>query len=83
MQNDPQHNVARVNTLREDVVAHPMCGRLEESSGRITVIYPVGYFFVDGLTIQTTAGKAAAFQYLLERMEQEWLGSFPGALVES
>ena len=75
--NDVRENVRRVTDARAKVQEHPMCGRMKEDAGRITVLFPCGDFPVDGLTIQSSGGKVAALQVLLERMEQVWMESYP------
>lgn len=75
-----QERIARVEAAKKRVETHPMCLRLEEGSGRYTVIYPPGDWRVDGVTCShgMLHTKVEALTRLYEAMEDEWLSSFPG-----
>lgn len=79
MTNPIQQNLDELARLRQQVLNHPMCFRLEEDTGstRVLVEYPAGDFSCGG--IQTSQhSKAASFKLILEKLEAEWQGSLPG-----
>lgn len=69
-----------VNAIRQQILDHPMCGRLIEGSDMYRVIYPAGDFPVDGLqsVVRRGEGKAIALSKLLPVMDRHWLQSYPG-----
>lgn len=77
----PQEHAARVAELREKIKAHPMCLRFEQRPCRYRVIYPEGDWpaGIDGLQARTSrsVSHTQALTRLLDRMERDWLGSFP------
>lgn len=69
-------NIIALETARELVQAHPMCGALKDEGSKVIIVYPAGDFPVDGLRVErSAAGLVAA----LQRMERHWTESFPGA----
>ncbi len=71
----PRDNLAAFNEARREIEDHPMCGRLDESPDRFTVVYPAGDFPVDGVRVVRSA---VGLRQAVERMERHWRESFPG-----
>jgi hypothetical protein len=71
----PAANLAALNATRAAVKAHPMCLHLRDERPHFVVIYPAGNFPVDGLRVPRSA---QGLGLALERMERDWMESFPG-----
>ena len=75
-----QENIKTVAGLLTSIREHPMCASVQLDNSRITVIYPKGDFIVDGVTTNFKQGKAKQLQTVLERMEYDWINSYPKAV---
>ncbi len=75
---DANENRAQVEAAMAAVLAHPMCGRLEDAGGAYTVWYPAGDFPVHGVRASQEHGKRNALDLLLGVMERHWTASYPG-----
>lgn len=72
-----QNRIQNCKKKRREIEAHPMCGRLEEDSTYIWVIFPDGDFSVDGVRVRKDRGFSAAADLLLARLERFWVESLP------
>lgn len=75
---DPNAHFAAVVKAKDAVLAHPMCGRLEDDGAAFLVIFPAGDFPVDGVRVNYSGGKARALETCLGKMEMYWVQSYPG-----
>lgn len=79
-----QSNIQRLDELNQAIRNHCMCARISDNGCLIEVIYPSGDWPLGIQGIQASygvyMGKADAIQKLLDRMESDWLNSFPGKI---
>lgn len=79
-----QENIDASVKALEEVKAHPMCGKIEDTGTSFIITYPAGDFGVvygGILSKYQSCGKIRALEIALDRMERDWKQSFPGARV--
>ena len=81
-----RENIDAVQAAYDDLKAHCMCRAVRDEGIAFIVIYPDGDWpgGKDGLRcgygIRSGEGKEWALRRLIERMEQDWLNSFPSPI---
>lgn len=74
-------NSTRITDLIRRIKDHPLCLKFEESEDKYLVFYPVGDFaYYSGIQAQYCMGKINGLTKILERMEQDWVSSYPGSV---
>ena len=66
--------VKRMNEARDDLLAHPMCGKLVETKGRVVVMFPLGYS-IEAAQMrykQQGVSRTKALELLLNTCEKYW-----------
>lgn len=66
-----QQNIDAAKLAREQVTAHCMAFRVEESATHLLVIFPSGYY-PDGVRVTKERGVVWACEQALFRMERAW-----------
>lgn len=74
-----QQNIARIESLVQEIKSHPLALDVKFDSSQILVIYPSGYF-PDGVRGRFNNDKIVILTKVLNAMEQHWKDSFPCAL---
>ena len=69
-----QTNISAYNQALSAVSQHCMAASVERASGKVIVLYPMG-FYPDGVR---TDDSAEGLRRVLPVMERHWMESFPG-----
>ena len=77
---NPLENKQAVDNLIAKIKDHPMCLTFEDQVGCYQVIYPEGDFEINGVIASTGGGKLKALYRILERMERDWIESYPNVV---
>lgn len=77
---NPLENKQAVDNLIVKIKDHPMCLTFEDQGGGYQVIYPEGEFKVHGVRASAGGGKLKALYRILERMERDWIESYPNVV---
>ena len=75
-----QENMRAMQKAYDAVKEHCMCARIKDDGAYYVVIYPEGDWPDNVGGVQAgylITGKTQALQRILDRMERDWLGSFP------
>lgn len=69
-----QSNIATYNAAMSAVQDHCMAASVERAAGKVTILYPIGYY-PNGFRVDDSA---AGLRQALAVMERHWKESFPG-----
>lgn len=72
-----QQNIADYHAIEEAVKSHCMCAEYRVEGSKVIVIYPAGNFAVEGVRVDRTS---SGLIHALERMEKDWVNSYPGRI---